>query len=144
MLVYRLMKLMVYFLSPPEIEGPVDIGMSLDIASIDAISEINMVHISQRKTNSFTDGKQWVNKNSSHWYFRTTRPPSSSVRGGGTPGWCSQVTRALAWTDVSCHSSGSLTPSFPTPSAPSCMTSQWKIVSYASSAMALFSMPSGT
>lgn len=25
-------------------EGPVEIGMSLDIASIDAISEINMVH----------------------------------------------------------------------------------------------------
>lgn len=41
---------MVYLLSPPVIEGPVEIGMSLDIASIDAISEINMVHISQRKT----------------------------------------------------------------------------------------------
>lgn len=40
---------MVYLLSPPVIEGPVEIGMSLDIASIDAISEINMVHISQRK-----------------------------------------------------------------------------------------------
>lgn len=26
------------------IEGPVEIGMSLDIASIDAISEINMVY----------------------------------------------------------------------------------------------------
>lgn len=29
--------------SPSVIEGPVEIGMSLDIASIDAISEINMV-----------------------------------------------------------------------------------------------------
>ncbi|CAG13942.1 unnamed protein product, partial [Tetraodon nigroviridis] len=43
----------------------------------------------------------------------TTRPPSSSVRGGGIPGWCSQVTRALAWTDASCRSSGSLTPFIP-------------------------------
>lgn len=31
-------------MSPPVIEGPVEIGMSLDIASIDAISEINMVY----------------------------------------------------------------------------------------------------
>lgn len=37
-------------MSPPVLEGPVEIGMSLDIASIDAISEINMVHISQRRT----------------------------------------------------------------------------------------------
>lgn len=36
--------MVVYLLSPPVTEGPVEIGMSLDIASIDAISEINMVH----------------------------------------------------------------------------------------------------
>lgn len=42
------------------IEGPVEIGMSLDIASIDAISEINMVHISHRKT---------LMKNSNEWRF---------------------------------------------------------------------------
>lgn len=33
-------------MSTSVIEGPVEIGMSLDIASIDAISEINMVHSS--------------------------------------------------------------------------------------------------
>lgn len=59
LLVSRWIKPMVYFLSPPVIEGPVEIGMSLDIASIDAISEINMVHISQRQT--LAENSKWIN-----------------------------------------------------------------------------------
>lgn len=42
------MKSMIYFLPLTVTEGPVEIGMSLDIASIDAISEINMVRASAR------------------------------------------------------------------------------------------------
>lgn len=79
-----------------------------------------------------------------HQHFRTTRQPSSSVSGGGTPGWCSRGMRASAWTVASCHSSGSRTPSSQTPSAPSCMMSRLRTAWYASSATALFSTPSGT
>lgn len=48
---------LIYFLIFPSVslaEGPVEIGMSLDIASIDAISEINMVDNSSHFFFSFS------------------------------------------------------------------------------------------
>lgn len=74
---------------------------------------------------------------------RITLPPFSSVSAGEIPDWCFQEMRASAWTDAWCHCSGSLIPSFQTPSAPSCTTSQSKTASYASSATGLFSTPYG-
>lgn len=102
------------------IEGPVEIGMSLDIASIDAISEINMVN------NLWLDSsvsEQNKYRNLSLFLFRITLQPSSSVSAGVIPGWCSREMRASVWTGAWCHCSGSLTPSSQTPNAPSCMMS---------------------
>lgn len=83
-------------------------------------------------------------KNVVYFYlFRTTLQLSSSVSGGVTPGWCSQETRASVWMGGWCHCCGSLTPSSQTPNAPSCMMSQWKTASYASSATEPYSMPFG-
>lgn len=123
-------------------EGPVEIGMSLDIASIDAISEINMVHLlflSSARSNEGAGVFMCF-----LYLFRTTQRQSSSVSAGVMLGWCSPVMRAWAWTVAWCHCSGSLTLSSQTPSAPSCTMSPWKIASYASSATELFSMLFGT
>lgn len=125
-------------------EGPVEIGMSLDIASIDAISEINMVHHSSFYFCHLRDQTREQGSLCVLYLFRTTQRQSSSVSAGVIPDWCSPVMRAWAWTVAWCHCSGSPTLSSQTPSAPSCTMSPWKTASYASSATELFSMLFGT
>ena len=53
---------MLSLVSPLFLDGPVTVGMSLDIASIDTISEINMVRNTKRPTSVFGVIKTQVKK----------------------------------------------------------------------------------